>query len=55
MIHETELSLFRPSWTQSDLTAFRHLHYCGIKHDYFVRSRGLPGPLLEKAIERGHV
>lgn len=39
---ENEFSLYRPAWTQSDLTAFRHLHRYGkIEERYFEKTKGL--------------
>jgi len=51
-LQESELSVFRPAWTQANLQASDDLYYCGIKRGYFRRSQGMPGPLLEKMIER---
>lgn len=48
----TELSMFRPAWTQDNLHAYKDLHFCGIKPGYFEKTGGDTGRQLDLYVAR---
>jgi len=51
MIEHTELSVFRPAWTQRKLQAGGDLLWHGIIEGYFDKTQGMPGK-IGRVIER---